>query len=354
MSKSTGKQWIPLVLGLSIVAGAAAYGVQRWQHGQNFVSTDDAQVEGVIIPIRARVSGLVERVPVEDNQAVAAGTELVQLRELEATERLREAEADYASLLFAAGKGGKPGLLDSQVRAALANTTASRASIEQLMASLSLARAELDRVSRLAAQRMATAESVDSARTRVETLEHAVAAARSTSQAAHEGALAQQAQLRTQDFRIDAAKARLAIARVQLEDTCLVAPRAGVVSRKTVEPGQFIVAGQQLMTLTDTAKVWVQANLKETDVGRVKPGQAVRIGIDAYPGRDFEGVVDSIVAATGSKFSLLPQENATGNFTKVVQRVPVKITLKPPAGTPQPPLRPGMSAVVEIRTNTAG
>lgn len=354
MSQTKGKPWIALGLGAIAVLGAGLYGHARWQHGREFVGTDDAQVESPIVPIRARVSGVVEQVLVTDNQAVPAGGSLVRLRTLEATERLREAQADFDALLFAAGKGGRPGQLDSQARAARATTSASQASIQQLQVNLALARTDLERATRLAAQRMATQESVDAARTRAEALVHAIEAAQSTSLAAREGAMAQQAQLQAQDFRIEVARARLGIARVQLDDTQLVAPRAGIVSKKSVEPGQFILAGQQLMSITDTTQPWVIANFKETDIGRMKPGQSARVEVDAYPGQAFEGVVDSLLAATGAKFSLLPQENATGNFTRVVQRVPVKIVLKRSGAASAPPLRPGMSAVVEIRTGTAG
>jgi membrane fusion protein (multidrug efflux system) len=138
---------------------------------------------------------------------------------------------------------------------------------------------------------------------------------------------------------------------LQLSDTRLFAPRAGVVSRKNVEPGQVVVAGQQLMEMTDTRDVWVIANVKETDVGRVHAGQSVRVVVDAYPDSTFKGTVQSVEAATGAKFSLLPQDNAAGNFIKVVQRVPVKIVLKRDA---VPRLLPGMSAFVEIRAPAHG
>jgi membrane fusion protein (multidrug efflux system) len=345
------KKWFALVLIVLVGIGVALYAFNRWQSGQVYVTTDDAQIESTIFPIRSRVSGLVERVAVADNDAAAAGGLLVQMRDVEAVQRVREAEAESSAMLLAAGKGGMPGQLDSQARAAQASTTAAQASIEQTRANLVNARSDYDRASRLAAQKMATTEAVDQARARVEALEHAVEAAQSTTQAAYQGALAQQAQLRTQDFRIEAARARLVIAQLQLSDTRLFAPRAGVVSRKNVEPGQFVVAGQQLMEMTDTRDVWVIANVKETDVGRVHAGQSVRVVVDAYPDSTFKGTVQSVEAATGAKFSLLPQDNAAGNFIKVVQRVPVKIVLKRDA---VPRLLPGMSAFVEIRAPAHG
>ncbi|MBN3790356.1 HlyD family secretion protein [Burkholderia sp. Ac-20353] len=344
------KQRITLGFAVVVIGGIVVYSVQRWRDAGTYVSTDNATVEGVIIPIRAKVAGTVQAVPVSDNDAVRAGTVLVQLRDGEFAQRVEQADAEYAALLVAAGKAGGPGQLDSQVRAATANTNAARASIQQLQASLTNAQADYGRARQLAAQGMMTRQALDAARTRADTLAHSVDAARSTSQAAYEGVLAQKAELKTQGYRIDAAKARLEIARIQFADSRLTAPRNGVVSRKDVQPGQFVVVGQQLMSVTDLDDVWIVANLKETDVGRVKVGQTAQIVVDAYPGQAFDGVVQSIGSATGSKFSLLPQENATGNFTKVVQRIPVKIVLKHGTSERATPLRPGMSAFVRIRT----
>jgi membrane fusion protein (multidrug efflux system) len=343
------KQWIMLGLATAVVGGLGTYGVRLWHDANTYVSTDNAAVEGVIIPIRAKESGTVQDVPVSENEPIRAGALLVQLRDTEFAQRVAQADAEYEALRVSAGKAGGPGQLDSQVRAAAANTSAAQASIEQLQVSLANAQSDYERAAQLSAQGMMTRQALDAARARVETLAHNVDAARSTSRAAYEGVLAQKAELKTQDYRINAAKARLEIAQIQLGDSRLIAPRNGAVSKKDVEAGQFVVAGQQLMSLTDLDDLWVIANLKETDIGRVAVGQPAWITVDAYPGREFEGTVQSVGSATGSKFSLLPQENASGNFTKVVQRISVKVVLK--AGEQQhAQLRPGMSAYVRIQT----
>lgn len=140
---------------------------------------------------------------------------------------------------------------------------------------------------------------------------------------------------------------------LQLRHTNIVAPSAGVVSRKSIEPGQLVQAGQPLMSIVPLDDVWVVANLKETQIRQVRPGDEAAIVVDAYPDRTFRGRVESLSPATGAKFSLLPPDNATGNFVKVVQRVPVRITLtEAPDSTAL--LRPGMSATVTITTGSAG
>ena len=151
-----------------------------------------------------------------------------------------------------------------------------------------------------------------------------------------------------QDYRIAAAQAELEQSRIQLNDTRQTAPMRSIVSKKEVEPGQFVVAGQKLMSLIATDPLWITANFKETQVGRVRVGQNARVTVDAFPGHAFEGVVESLAPATGAKFSLLPQENATGNFTKVVQRVQVRIALNDVPDDYKPLLSPGMSVFVEV------
>ena len=149
--------------------------------------------------------------------------------------------------------------------------------------------------------------------------------------------------------RVEQAKATLAQAELNLEYTVIKAPARGVVSRKSVNPGQVIQASQPLMAIVQTDDVWITANFKETQLTDMRPGQRVTVDVDAYGGKEFQGKVDSIAAATGARFSLLPPENATGNFVKVVQRVPVKIVLES-GQDPEHLLRPGMSVTPTVYT----
>ncbi|HEX8392043.1 MAG TPA: HlyD family secretion protein, partial [Longimicrobium sp.] len=148
--------------------------------------------------------------------------------------------------------------------------------------------------------------------------------------------------------RIAAARAAVEQARLQLSYTQVIAPTGGVVAKRSVEPGQLVQPGQPLMSVVPLNDVWVTANLKETQTRDLKPGEPVEFEVDAYPGVEFHGRLESVSPATGARFSLLPPDNATGNFTKVVQRIPVRIRMD---GRPDPahPLRPGMSASVRIR-----
>ena len=350
IDQSTVKAGLLRAGAAAVLIALAAYAAYEWRYVHAYVTTDNAQLEATIVPVRAPVPGVVARVLVAENDHVGAQAPLVQLRTDEFDQRARHAQADHAALMANAGKSGGPGMLERQIAGAAASSQAARASAQQLQATLANARADLARAENLADQGVLSRQALDAARAKVAALASSVQAAQDSSTAAQENTLAQKAGLRTQEYRIAAAGAQLALAEIQLGDTRIRAPTQGIVSKKSVEVGQFVVAGQQLMSVTDTSTVWVIANLKETDVGRVATGQRVRVVIDAWPARDLYGKVASLGAATGAKFSLLPQENASGNFTKVVQRIPVKILLEPATGAALP-LRPGMSAFVEIKTD---
>jgi membrane fusion protein (multidrug efflux system) len=154
--------------------------------------------------------------------------------------------------------------------------------------------------------------------------------------------------LKSAQAKVDSVRAQRDLALIQFNDTSVFAPVAGMTSKKSVEVGQLVQAGQTLMYIVPLNDVWVTANLKETEVGNVREGQPVEIEVDAYPGKHFTGKVDSFSPATGAKFALLPPDNASGNFTKVVQRVPVKVKLDA-FDTKTTPLRPGMSVLATIR-----
>ena len=157
------------------------------------------------------------------------------------------------------------------------------------------------------------------------------------------------AALRAALAKVESARAVRDLAAIQLADTRIAAPASGIVSNKNMEPGQLVAAGQPLLSLVPLAEVWVVANMKETDVRDIKPGASAELEVDAYPGHAVDGTVASVGPATGARFSLLPPDNATGNFTKVVQRVPVRIHVKQSADLLRP-LRPGMSVFVTIAT----
>lgn len=310
-----------MIMGV-ILLGLVIFGVRRWWFGRSHVSTDNAQVDGHIVPVLPKVGGYVVEVRVDENQSVKAGDTLVVLDDRDFRARLAQTDADLAALLATVSSRTRVGQAEAAVAQAQANA--------------SKARADLARVEPLAAQNIVSQQQLDAAR----------AAA-----AAAEAQLAQaQAMLVGADARVAAARASRDQAALQLSYTRIITPSAGVVSKKAVELGQLVQPGQPLMTVVPLADVWVTANLKETETADVTPGDSADITVDAYKGMHVRGHVESLSPATGAKFSLLPPDNATGNFTKVVQRIPVRIHLDSPMD-PEHPLRPGMSVVATIKTH---
>jgi membrane fusion protein (multidrug efflux system) len=309
-----------LVMGAALL-GLLGFGAKRWWFARSHVSTDNAQVEGHIIPILPKVGGFVAEVRVRENQAVRAGDTLVVLDDRDFRARLAQTEADLAALLATVSSRTRVGQAEAAVAQAQANALK--------------ARADLARLEPLAAQDIVSKQQLDAVRAAAVAADAQLAAA----QAALVGA----------DARVAASRAARDQAALQLSYTRIVAPSNGVVSKKSVEVGQLVQPGQPLMTVVPLDDIWVVANLKETETADVTPGDPAEITVDAYRGRVFRGHVESLAPATGAKFSLLPPDNATGNFTKVVQRIPVRIRLDAPNDSVQP-LRPGMSVVATIQT----
>lgn len=334
-----------------------------WNH--NHVASDNAQVEGHIVPIAARVGGYVASVPVTDNQTVRQGDLLVELDPRDFLARRALAESEYQQALSSAGKDGQPGVALAQIGAAQANAAAASAQTHSIEAQIVEARANVDKAGRdlvrardLARQKMVSQAALDTAETavkaaeaRVGGLEAQLKSTRDSASAAGQQVGISSAGLKTAQAKVIGSEASLELARNQLKDTKVLAPSTGVVSKKAVEPGQMIQAGQTLMYLVPTHSLWVTANLKETELEKIKTGQAAEIEVDAYPGVSLKGHVESFSPATGARFTLLPPDNSTGNFTKVVQRVPVRIALDDQSDIPTDrQLRPGMSVNVIIHT----
>jgi len=276
-------------------------------------TTDDAQTDGHIDPVLPRVSGYVSEVRVQENQQVQAGDVLVVV---DPSDLQAKVDQEQAALLNA----------EAAVAVARANVEAARTRRVQ-------AGADVARYQALYAKEEVSARDYDA----VKATSDASAAQLDATQ---RGVAAAQAQVAQHRATLNAAKLQISYATVK-------APAAGMVSKKNVEVGQFVQAGQPLLAIVQGRDVWVTANFKETQLSRMRPGQPAEIEVDAYPGVVFHGKVESLSAATGARFSLLPPDNASGNFTKVVQRVPVKIvfTDKP---DPRRPLRVGLNASVTV------
>lgn len=337
----------PRLIFLVLVLAVAAWLGWKWWWGLSHVGTDNAQVEGHIIPVSSKVGGFIAQVAVTDNQPVKAGDVLLRIDDRDYRVKLAQAEAELATAIANAGREGQTGQAAAQMAAARAAAAAARSNIEQALANADKAQKDLERIRGLIAQKMASPQALDAAEAAARAAQAQVKATRESATSAGEQAVASNAALRAAVAKLESAQAARDLAAIQLSDTRIVAPASGLVASKNVETGQLVQAGQPLLSVVPLDDIWVIANMKETEVRDVKAGQSATIEVDAYPGATVPGTVDSIAPATGARFSLLPPDNATGNFTKVVQRVPVKIRVRQ-ADDPQRLLRPGLSVYATI------
>ena len=326
-----------LLVGAGALALAAciAAGAHRYVVGARFESTNDAFVEGHVTSVAARVAGHVLEVAVEENARVKAGDLLVRLDPADFEARAAQARADLDAAR-------------NRMSAARAAVAAAEAEGRAASAERERARREAERLSTLFERGAASRQALDTA---VSARDAAEARARATESRAdaERAVLGSDAPLRQAQAALDAAE-------LALSYTTLVAPVDGVVGRRNVEAGGFVTAGQPLLAIAADHGTWVVANFKETQIGRMHPGDPAEVRLDAYPDAVWKGKLDSIAPATGATFALLPPDNATGNFTKVVQRVPVKIVLDAvvregdaDAPLPAPDALPvGLSAEVQI------
>jgi membrane fusion protein (multidrug efflux system) len=344
-----GKRRVMLAVGGVILALALIWGTQKWLYSRSHISTDDASVDGHIVPVVAKVGGYVAHVSVGENDHVNAGQIVVQLDTAELGVRLAQADADLAAAEAAAGTPGTTGQAEAQVATAAGQQGALQAQADAARANASRAQSDLRRMEELAAKQIISQQQLDAARANAAAANAAVAAAQRQASAAGGTVSGAQAGTRLATARLEAARAARNNAALQLSYARIVAPAGGAVSKKTVEVGQLVQPAQQLMSIVSDSGTWVTANFKETQLSKMKAGQPAIVAVDAYDGCEVQGHVQSISGATGSKFSLLPPDNATGNFTKVVQRVPVRIAIDKTCGASRP-LRPGMSAIVHVKT----
>jgi membrane fusion protein (multidrug efflux system) len=327
-------------------------------HNYHFVETDDAYIVGHLHQISPQLQNQVKEVLVAENQAVKAGDVLVRLNPLEAQlavqksqAALEQARAQEAQTRAAAVQA------DTQIAEAKARVLQAKAQLTQTAAQLELTRLTLNRTEQLFTKGGVIAQSdLDTARNTFAAADAARAANEANVTAAESSLGSAEAAQKSAYAQIAAASASVAVAESEVHDaerklsyTTITAPSAGRVGNKAVEVGNFVLPGQILFSIADS-DVWIIANFKETQLARMSPGQDVEITVDALPGQMLHGKVESVSPASGAQFALLPPDNATGNFNKVVQRVPVKISLDAEslrlAGDR---LRLGLSAVVNVR-----
>ena len=340
-----------IVLALVIIASLLALGwaVKQWLYGRTHESTDNAQVDGHLVPVLAKVSGYVTAVNVAENDRVRLDSTLVRIDEREYAVKLAQSDADLAGARAAAGGRGVEGQAEAMVQNATSQRAALDANISAARANLTKAESDLARMRELVAKQIVSRQQLDAAQAAADAARAQLAAAQRSAGAAGAGIVNAQAGVRLANAKLAGAQASRDNAQLQLSYTRIASPVAGIVSRKQVEVGQLVQAGQPLLTVVSDTGVWVTANFKETQLADLKVGQPVALDIDAYGGCPAKGVVESVSAATGAKFALLPPDNATGNFTKVVQRVPARIRITEGCGK-EHPLRPGMSVFAHVST----
>lgn len=330
-----------------IVLAAAGFGGKIWYHSTHYVETENAYVSGHVTPVSARIAGVVTKVLVEDNQSVKAGQVIAELDPADQRVKLEQIQAQIASAEQQVLQA------DAQVAQVRAQALGATAQVAQSQAQLVRANQDAERFSQLYTSTMKAVSKaeVDAANANRAGANADLAARRGNVEAAKAQIVAAAAARDVVKAQIKVLQAQLKDARQQLGYNSIVAPVAGRLGRRSVEVGARVMPGQQLAAIVQE-QMWVTANFKETQLAGLQPGQAVKVVIDALPKQPLVGRIDSFSPASGNQFALLPADNATGNFTKIVQRVPVKIVLRDEdVARLRGRLVPGMSAMAEIALN---
>ena len=319
---------------LLIVAIGSILGLQRWAHSKTHIGTDNAFIESHVHSISSRVAAPVLRVAVDDNQYVRKGDLLVELDPADYEARAKSAAAALE-------------MARNETSGDYAQVAGARASIGLAAAGLEQAHMDLKRGEALYAKEVIPREQLDRLRTAVRIAQMRLMEAQEAENRAK--AMIGVSGTGSRDARVAQKQGELETAKLNLSYTRIVAPNDGYVTRRGVEAGNYVQPGQALMAVVSLKDAWITANYKESQLTEVRPGQKVEFSVDSYPGRRFTGRVESIMAGTGAAFSMLPPENATGNYVKVIQRVPVKIAIDK-GSDPERLLRIGMSVVPTILT----
>jgi membrane fusion protein (multidrug efflux system) len=325
------------------------FGGKMWYHSTHYVETENAYVSGHVTPVSARIAGVVTKVLVEDNAQVKAGDVIAELDPADQNVKVEQIQAQIASAQQQVLQA------DAQVAQVRAQALAAGAQVAQSQAQLVRANQDAERFSQLYSSTMKAVSKAE-----VDAANASRAGANADLAARRGNVEAAQAQIVASGAARDVVKAQIKVLQAQLKDASqqlgynkIVAPVSGRLGRRSVEVGARVQPGQQLAAIVQE-QMWVTANFKETQLAGLQPGQSVKVVIDALPKQPLTGRIDSFSPASGNQFALLPADNATGNFTKIVQRVPVKIALRDDdVAKLRGRLVPGMSAMAEIELNQA-
>ncbi|MDR5740804.1 MULTISPECIES: HlyD family secretion protein [unclassified Caballeronia] len=335
-----------IIVGIVAAVVAIAWGLRWWTVGRFVESTDDAYLKADSVTIAPKVSGYITEVLVEDNQAVAVGAPLARL-----DTRQYQASLDQAKATLDA-RAADIQRAEAELKQQQANADQAKAQAEVSRVSLQHAEDDVARYRPLVATGAESAERLASLVSRRDQARATLAANQAAARSAATQIGATQAQIVQARAQMEAAEAQLNQSKLDLNDTTLYSPLAGRVGDRSVRVGQYVQPGTRLMTVVPVQTVYLEANFKETQVGRMRVGQPATLHVDALKGTDLHGVVESFSPGTGAQFALLPPENATGNFTKIVQRVPVRIRIDTGPET-RKVLLPGLSVTVDVDTKSA-
>ncbi|MBX4907600.1 MULTISPECIES: HlyD family secretion protein [Rhizobium] len=336
---------LPIVV-LALLAGGGWYGYEWWMNGRFMVSTDDAYIEGDIATISPKVTGYVAKVNVVANQEVKAGDVLATLDNGDYQNALDQANAQIATEQLSLSR------IDAQIEGAKASLVQAQAQKTALEATVRGAEIKQKRQSDLQAKSVGTTADLDDANTALDQAKANLAGGDANIVAAQANIAILEAQRREAEGSVRTLEIQRDKAARDLSFTVLKAPYDGIVGNRSIQEGDLVSPGQRLMALVPVRQLYIDANFKETQIQHLVPGSKVNVHVDAYDDHPIVGTVESISPASGSVFSLLPPENATGNFTKVIQRVPVRIAL-PQDALDSGRLRAGLSVVVDVDTRTA-
>jgi membrane fusion protein (multidrug efflux system) len=333
---------LPIILGV-VLLGGIIFGVKEYIYFSKHVDTDDAQIDGDISPVVARVSGYVDSIMFEENTHVNKNQLLVKIDDHDYKIKVEQAQAAQVGASAGINVG------ESQISTTAANSSSAKADVESAKARLDKTRKDYDRYANLVQDGSVTRQQFDQAKADLDVAQANYNAARDKYKAAVEQIATSRSQLKVTNTGVSQRQVDIDYAKLQLTYTNVKSPSNGIVAKKNVQVGQLVQAGQTLFSVVNDNSIYVTANFKETQLDKIKNGLKVDLNVDAYPDLKVEGTVYNFSPATGAKFSLLPPDNATGNFVKVVQRIPVKIKI---TGSKEDiaKLRPGMSVDVSVIT----
>ncbi|WP_375446993.1 HlyD family secretion protein [uncultured Fibrella sp.] len=355
-STSPLKTYLPRFIGLIVIVAAAYWGFTAYRRGQQYESTDNAQIEGTSAPVLARVAGYVQEVNVDDYATVKRGQPLLTIDPQEYEVALQQAEADYQSTL-ADIKTAQADLASAQanIRNVAQNLRVTQSAAAVQAVRRNKAQADLQRDQNLFNDQSLTRKQLDDSRNNVDVQtqtyqsnQEQIGLARTQEGVAQAGIQKAQASIQKMQAVLKVKAAAIENAKLRLTYAKLTAPIAGKIGKKNAVVGQYVQPGQTLMTIVNDSTFWVIANMKETQLEKVVVGQPVDIKVDAYPDLDIKGRVASLSEATGARFALLPPDNSSGNFVKITQRVPVKIEILNPEKYKNK-LRAGLSVDAAVR-----